>query len=85
MKKKYSITRNIAYTMIGMVTGTVLLCWFLNSTFLESFYTVNKENALLEGFHTIDKAVINDTFESDEHLDTGVESGCTGIAFFGGQ
>ena len=45
MKKKYSITRNIAYTMIGMVTGTVLLCWFLNSTFLESFYTVNKENA----------------------------------------
>lgn len=76
MKKKYSITRNIAYTMIGMVTGTVLLCWFLNSTFLESFYTVNKENALLEGFHTIDKAVINDTFESDE-FDIAFERICS--------
>ena len=62
--------------MIGMVTGTVLLCWFLNSTFLESFYTVNKENALLEGFHTIDKAVINDTFESDE-FDIAFERICS--------
>ena len=55
MKKKYSITRNIAYTMIGMVTGTVLLCWFLNSTFLEGYYTYNKQQAMLEGFTTIDQ------------------------------
>lgn len=66
MKKKYSITKHIAYTMIGLITGTVLLCWFLNNTFLESFYTVNKQNALLEGFYTIDRAIEKGVFESDE-------------------
>lgn len=55
MKKRYSITKNIACTMIGLVTGTVLLCWFLNNTFLESFYMVNKQKVLLKGFHTIDR------------------------------
>lgn len=66
MKKKYSITTNIAFAMIGLVTGTVLLCWFLNNTFLESFYMVNKQKALLSGFHTIDKAVEEGTFDSED-------------------
>lgn len=66
MKKKYSITKHIAYAMIGLVTGTVVLCWFLNNTFLESFYIVNKQKALLKGFYTIDKAIEEDTFESED-------------------
>lgn len=66
MKRKYSITRNIAYTMIGLVTGTVLLCWFLNNTFLESFYTVNKQKSLLKGFHTIDQAAKSDDSDSED-------------------
>ena len=66
MKKRYSITKHIAYTMIGLITGTVLLCWFLNSTFLESFYIANKQKALLEGFRMIDHAIEKDIFESDE-------------------
>lgn len=52
--------------MIGLVTGTVLLCWFLNNTFLESFYTVNKQKALLGGFHTINRAVEEGKFESED-------------------
>lgn len=66
MKKKYSITKIIAYTMIGLVTGTVLLCWFLNNTFLESFYTVSKQKALQKGFDIIDHAAADGTFESEE-------------------
>lgn len=66
MKKKYSITKNIAYAMIGLVTGTVILCWFLNNTFLESFYIVNKQKALLKGFYTIDHAVEDGIFESED-------------------
>lgn len=76
MKKYHSITRNIAYAMIGLVAGTVLLCWFLNNTFLDSFYTVNKQNALLDGFHTIDEASEKGELESEE-FDIVFEKMCT--------
>lgn len=76
MKRKYSITKNIAFTMIGLVTGTVLLCWFLNNTFLESFYTVYKQKALQNGFYTVDHAVKDGTFESED-FDITFEKICT--------
>lgn len=75
MKKKYSITKNIAYSMIGLVTGTVLLCWFLNNTFLESFYTVNKQKVLLKGFYTIDRAAKNGESDSED-FDISFEKIC---------
>ena len=34
-----SITTQICMVIIGLVTGTVLLCWFLNTTFLEQYYS----------------------------------------------
>lgn len=50
---KHSLTLQYTGTILGMVAGTVLLCWFLNSTFLEEYYIYNKQNAMLEGFTTI--------------------------------
>ncbi len=76
MKKKYSITKHLAYVMIGLITGTVVLCWFLNSTFLEHFYTANKQKALLAGFSTINQAVRKGVFESDE-FDIAFERICS--------
>ena len=35
---KYSITKKITMIMISIVAGTVLLCWFINTTLLESYY-----------------------------------------------
>ena len=43
MKKKTSLTWQLIVTMIGIVAGTVVVCWFLNDTFLEKYYTYNKE------------------------------------------
>ena len=53
---KHSITRKITTIMISIVAGTVLLCWFINTTLLEDYYISHKEEALISTFQTIDSA-----------------------------
>ncbi|MEG0962764.1 MAG: HAMP domain-containing sensor histidine kinase [Lachnospiraceae bacterium] len=65
---KHSITQKITTTMICIVAGTVLMCWFINTTLLEDYYTVHKQDVLMDTFQMIDKASIggrlqNDSFE----------------------
>lgn len=59
MKKKTSLTWQLIVTMIGIVAGTVVVCWFLNDTFLEKYYTYNKEKELLNGYRQVHEACIN--------------------------
>ena len=59
MKKKTSLTWQLIVTMIGIVAGTVVLCWFLNNTFLEKYYTYNKEKELLNGYRQVHEACIS--------------------------
>ena len=54
--KKGSLTRGMAVIILGLVAGTVMLCWLLNTVFLERYYVMNKQNMLLSGFGTIDGA-----------------------------
>ncbi len=53
---KWSVTTQICVVIIGLVTGTVLLCWFLNTTFLEDYYSRTKMGQLVGGYDTIDQA-----------------------------
>jgi signal transduction histidine kinase len=55
MKKKKSLTLQLIVTMLLLVAGTVLFCWFLNNTFLERYYTYNKQKQLLNSFQTINQ------------------------------
>ena len=59
MKKKTSLTWQLIVTMIGIVAGTVVVCWFLNNTFLEKYYTYNKEKELLNGYRQVHEACIS--------------------------
>lgn len=61
---KRSLTLQYTGTILGLVAGTVLLCWFFNTSFLEYYYTYNKQNALLEGFSTIDEESGKGSLES---------------------
>lgn len=54
--KKDSLTKEMAVIILGLVAGTVVLCWILNTVFLGPYYARNKQNILLEGFDTIDAA-----------------------------
>ncbi len=58
-KQKSSLRTEIALILIGLLTGTVLLCWFLNTTFSEKYYILNKQNTLADGFDIINTASAN--------------------------
>lgn len=56
MRHQRSITTQIYLVIIGLISGTVLLCWFLNTTFLESYYSKLKSTQLVNGYVTINSA-----------------------------
>ncbi|MBO5302704.1 MAG: two-component sensor histidine kinase [Lachnospiraceae bacterium] len=66
MKVKRSITLQLTGSILGLVTITVLLCWFLNTTFLETYYTYNKQNVMLEGFSAINAESANGSLWSED-------------------
>ena len=53
---KHSITRKITFIIIGLVAGTVLLCWFLNATLLESYYISSKKENLRNAYQIVAQA-----------------------------
>ena len=65
-KKQSSLTREIALIILGLVAGTVFLCWLLNTVFLEPYYVKNKQDMLLDGFKTIDAAGRDGSLEDSE-------------------
>ncbi len=65
-KKKTSLSFQLILTMICLVAGTVVLCWFLNNTFLEKYYMLNKQKELLDGYDTIDAAAEDGTIYSEK-------------------
>lgn len=63
---KYSIKKQFAGIFIALMAGTILLCWFLNSSFLEKYYITEKKQALLEAYLQLNLAAQNQTFDSDD-------------------
>lgn len=73
---KHSLTLQFTGTILGLIAGTVLLCWFLNTTFLEGYYTYNKQKAMLDGFSTINAQSEKGALDSSS-FDVGFEKICT--------
>jgi signal transduction histidine kinase len=65
MKKKKTLTFQLSVTMLLLVAGTVLLCWFFNNTFLEKYYTYHKQKQLLSSFRTISLTSKTNDLNSD--------------------
>ncbi len=65
-RRPMALTTQLIITMVMLVAGTMLLCWFINNTFLERYYTYNKQKNLLNGFLTISEASKNYLLDSDE-------------------
>lgn len=62
----HSISRQFTGIFIALVTGTILLCLFLNITFLEDFYIRDKQDALLSAYQTINTAAIEGKMNTEE-------------------
>lgn len=65
---RHSITRKITTIMISIVAGTVLLCWFINTTLLESYYIEHKQKSLLDTFDMVYKESGSGRTDEDEFL-----------------
>lgn len=63
---KHSIKKQFAAIFIGMMTGTILMCWFVNSTLLESYYIQHKQKALHSAYEQINAASTHGNLTSDE-------------------
>ena len=66
MKYKYSIQRQFTIIFGCLMAGTILLCWFINNTFLERYYINNKKHAMLEAYRVINTSSNNGTLASDK-------------------
>lgn len=63
---KYSIKKQFSAVAIGLIIGTIFLCWLLNSTLLEKYYLRNKKEALTEAYYTMNVAVQRGEFASED-------------------
>lgn len=63
---KYSMKRQFAITFIGLMAGTILLCWFVNSTFLQKYYLSNKKDAIYAVYNQIREAIdVGNVYSND--------------------
>lgn len=66
MKKQVSLSAKLIITMLLLVTGTFVLCWILNNTFLEKYYIYDKQQEIMSGFETLDNASEDETLGTDD-------------------
>ena len=62
---KISIRKQFAIVFGVLMAGTILLCWFINNTFLEDYYFKNKQKAMLNAYAVINQASNEGTIGSD--------------------
>lgn len=74
-KIKFSINRQFALIFIALMAATILLCWFLNNTFLEEYYIRNKATDLTNAYDVINAAA-NDGTISSEAFDVQLQGLC---------
>lgn len=53
---KYSIRKQFALVFCLLMSGTILLCWFINNTFLEDYYISNKQKEMMKAYYVINNA-----------------------------
>lgn len=63
---KNSIKKQFALVFIGLMAATILCCWFINNTFLESYYMNNKKNALKNVYAKVNAAYADGSAETEE-------------------
>lgn len=54
---KHSIKKQFTFTFIGLMAGTLFVCWLINNTFLPGYYEQKRENAVKETYHILNEAV----------------------------
>ena len=65
-KIRRSVRRQFAMIFIGLMAGTIFLCWTINIFFLEPYYIRSKTKVIFQAYNSIHQAADNDTYHTDE-------------------
>lgn len=63
---KYSIKKQFAGVLCLLMIGTIVLCWFINNTFLEDYYIENKQKVLMNAYNYMNAASNEDQISTEE-------------------
>lgn len=63
---KYSIRSQFTLINCCLVAGTILLCWFINNTFLEDYYVRDKQQVLWNAYKSINNASSSGNISTEE-------------------
>lgn len=63
---RHSIKRQFAFIFIGLMAGTLLICWIINTSFLQKYYEENREKALLETYQIMEEAASDGNLYSED-------------------
>ncbi|MCH5249745.1 MAG: two-component sensor histidine kinase [Lachnospiraceae bacterium] len=63
---KYSIKKQFAGVLGILMIGTIILCWFINNTFLEDYYIENKQKVLMNTYSYMNAASNEDIIGTEE-------------------
>ncbi len=63
---KHSIKKQIAFIFIGLLAGTLLLCWLINNTFLPNYYEAERKKAVLHTYELLNSAAADRQLASEE-------------------
>lgn len=62
---KHSIRKQFACIFCVLMAGTILLCWFINNTFLENYYLQNKQKEMMNAYEIINNAFNEETIGTE--------------------
>lgn len=62
---KHSIRKQFAGIFIGLISITILMCWFINTTFLEKYYFSNKQKVVLDAYEQLNQAAVDGSIRTD--------------------
>ena len=61
----HSIRRQLALIFIGLMAGTIFLCWLMNNLFLGQYYIRSRTEIIYEAYHKIQQAANSDTYSTE--------------------
>ena len=73
---KHSIRREFSLIFIGLMAGTVLLCWFIDNIFLGQYYISSRKNIIRNAYNTI-RLATNDDIYSTENFRKELDRVCS--------
>ena len=63
---KHSIRRKFSLIFIGLMAGTILMCWFINNMFLGQYYIRSRTRIIYGAYNTIRQVANSETYSTEE-------------------